>query len=436
MLRRLSSHMSLPAPLVRFLLFITICSLLALSSTASTKAAADAVNWPLIRLQLVTSGLSNPIDLVDPNDGTNRLFVIERGGTIRIIENGQLLDEPFLDIRSEVFSSNEGGLLGLAFPPDFAESGYFIVNYTNKANLIDPDPDDDDNNNDQRVGDTVIARFRVSDNPNIADAGSEERLLLVHQPASNHNGGHILFGPDGYLYIGMGDGGGGGDPYNNAQDPKSLHGKLLRIQVGATGPYTIPEDNPFVDDPDYRDEIWAVGLRNPWRFSFDRLTGDLYVADVGQNALEEVNHIPASEIGNGGMNFGWPIMEADICYPPGNEDCNREGLVMPAVAYTHDAGNCSVTGGYVYRSNLPNQAPVYLYGDFCTGQVWGMQQDDGAWVTQLLTNANFRLTSFGEDRHGNVYLVNFAGEIYRIAGPALSHYVPNLVKNVVPVENE
>ena len=406
---------------------VTLFTLLGLSRSNATPSniTQSEVNWPMIRLELVASGFDDPVNVVSPDDGTNRLFVVERGGLIHIIQNGERLEGTFLDIESKVAGCSECGLLGLAFPPDFADSSYFFINYTSDSNLVDPDPDDvEDTNNDQKTGDTVIARLRVSGNPNVADANSEEAILIVNQPASNHNGGHILFGPDDRLYIGMGDGGGGGDEYRNAQDPKSLLGKILRIQVGATGTYTIPADNPFINTPDYRPEIWATGVRNPWRFNFDPATGDLYLADVGQNHYEEVNHIAATEldnggidnaaIDNGGMNFGWPILEGNDCYPPdGPQNCDPTGLVAPVATYTHDTG-CSVTGGYVYHSNLPLQVPIYLYADFCSGEVFGLQPDGDGWVTTRLEDYNFFITSFGEDAAGNVYLVSYSGDIYRI----------------------
>jgi glucose/arabinose dehydrogenase len=411
------------------------CLLLGLA-ISSAHAAAQAVNWPLIRLELVAGGFANPVNLVDPNDGTDHLFVVERGGRIHIIENGQRLEDAFLDIESKMHTCPECGLLGLAFPPDFAESGYFFINYTIDANVIDPPPGDDDNNNDQKIGDTIIARLHVSDDPNVADVSSEEIVLAIHQPAGNHNGGHIFFGPDGYLYIGMGDGGGSGDEYNNAQDPQSLHGKILRIDVidvSPTGTYTIPNDNPFFNNADYRPEIWATGVRNPWRFNFDRITGDLYVADVGQGALEEINYIPAAEIGNGGMNFGWPILEGNVCFPPsGAQACDRTDLVEPVVTYGHNPSDpdygCSVTGGYVYHSTLPMQPPVYLYADFCVGTLSAMQREGDAWVTKLLRDLPFSITSFGEDHNGNLYLVSYEGDIYRFAELTNAQYIPSLVK--------
>lgn len=426
---------------------VTLFTLLGLSrsNAAPGDITQGAVNWPMIRLELVAGDFDDPVNVVSPDDGTNRLFVVERGGLIHIIQNGARLEETFLNIEDKVAGCSECGLLGLAFPPDFADSGYFFINYTSDTNLVDPDPDDvEDTSNDQKTGDTVIARLRVSGNPNVADANSEEAILIINQPASNHNGGHILFGPDDRLYIGMGDGGGGGDEYRNAQDPKSLLGKILRIQVGATGTYTIPNDNPFINTPDYRPEIWATGVRNPWRFNFDPATGDFYLADVGQSAYEEVNHIAAADIdnggsGNGGMNFGWPILEGNHCFPPSDsQNCDRTGLVAPVATYAHNPNStvCSVTGGYVYRSDLPLQMPIYLYADFCSGEVFGLQRDGDGWVTSLIEDYPFAITSFGEDAAGNIYLVSYSGDIYRIVD-RFNHrqYMPSINKPSI-VEDE
>jgi glucose/arabinose dehydrogenase len=275
-----------------------------------------------------------------------------------------------------------------------------------------------------------LARFHLTGNRNIADSEDEEQILLINQPAGNHNGGHILFGPDGYLYIGMGDGGGGGDEFHNAQNPESLHGKILRIAVGATGTYTVPDDNPFVDTENFREEIWALGLRNPWRFNFDRATGDLYVADVGQGTREEINHIPAAQTEDGGMNFGWPRQEGSSCYPPnGPQNCDRTGLIQPIFDYGHNMGDCSVTGGYVYHSELASQPPVYLYADYCSGRFWGLQRDGDAWASKLLHDFNFQITSFGEDEDGTLYLVGYGGTIFRLRDPLNSYYLPGLLKN-------
>ncbi len=402
-----------------------------LYAAPNIQSLPNAITWPTIRLQSIADGFDNPIDVVSPNDGTERLFVLQRGGQIYIIENGIRLENPFLNISDRVSTCSECGLLGIAFPPDFANTGYFFISYTSKTDLVGPETNDGDTPDN---GDTVIARFHVTDNPNVANSASEEPILVINQPEANHNGGHILFGPDDYLYIGMGDGGGGGDPFQNSQDPASLLGKLLRIEVGATGTYTIPADNPFVNTDGYRAEIWATGLRNPWRYNFDRATGDLYVADVGQGSLEEINTIAAADIGNGGMNFGWPMMEGDLCYPPnGDQDCSRNDLTLPVVTYNHDLGDCSVTGGFVYDSPLPNQGPVYLYGDFCSARVWGLQPDGDRWASSELEDFNFQITSFGDDANGNVYLVSYQGTLYQVLDTLrITQYLPTLSHSEEP----
>ena len=392
----------------------------------SSPATPAAVFWPLLRFQSIANGFASPINLISPNDGTNRLFVLEQEGLIYIIENGVRLPTPFLDISDRLTRCLECWLLGIAFPPNFAEEGYFFVDYTSKADFVGPDTGDDEADD---IGDTVIARFHVTGNPNVADSVNEEKILVINQPAANHNGGHILFGPDDYLYIGMGDGGIGGDHFQNAQDPASLHGKILRIEVSGTNTYTIPADNPFINTQGYRDEIWAMGLRNPWRFDFDRVTGDLYIADVGQGNIEEVNHVAAADIGKGGINFGWPILEGNNCYPPdGPTDCTRTGFTPPVTTYTHEFGDCSVTGGYVYDSELGNVGPIYLFADYCSGRVWGLQRDGNTWAVAQLADFGFQITSFGEDAAGNVYLVNYSGTIYKIVDPANSNFIPSLSK--------
>jgi glucose/arabinose dehydrogenase len=397
------------------MILITATFMIGLLDMFSAYAGPNAVSWPSISLQLIEDGFSNPIEVTHANDGSNRLFVLERGGLIHIVQDGQRLATPFLDISDRVFiTCSECGLLGIAFPPNFAEEGYFFVNYVSKTNQAPPDTGDPNT-----IHDTVIARFHITDDPNVADAAGEEKILTINQPASNHNGGHLLFGPDDLLYIGMGDGGESGDFFQNAQNPASLLGKILRIEVGATGTYTVPADNPFVDTQGFRDEIWAWGLRNPWRFHFDRATGDLYIADVGQGTYEEINHIAAADLGSGGQNYGWPIVEGDACYPPGGpQDCDRTGLTAPVVIYDHANGDCSVTGGFVYAPPPPNQVPIYLYGDFCTGRIWGMQKDGADWATLELLDTDFRITTFGNDEAGNVYVANYdGGEIHQIVAP-------------------
>ncbi|MFN8597657.1 MAG: PQQ-dependent sugar dehydrogenase [Anaerolineae bacterium] len=346
-----------------------------------------------LALQPIASGLTRPDYLTHAGDA--RLFVIEQPGRIRIIENGQLLDRPFIDLTDRVLSAgNEQGLLSVAFQPDYASNGQFFVNYTRK-------PD----------GATVVSRFTVAANdPDRVDAASEQIILMISQPEPNHNGGLIKFGPDGYLYIGMGDGGGAGDQHGaigNGQDPKALLGKLLRIDVTNQATYAIPSSNPFGN------EIWALGLRNPWRFSFDRATGDLYIADVGQNTYEEVNFQPASSAG--GENYGWRIMEGLHCFNP-REGCDQTGLVLPVAEYSHAVGGCSITGGYVYRgAQYPALQGQYFFGDYCSGTIWSLQRDDaGQWQMQVALNADVRISSFGEDVNGELYVIDHSGAVYQI----------------------
>jgi glucose/arabinose dehydrogenase len=342
----------------------------------------DAYVW-----EIVASGFTLPVALLDPGDGTGRLFVVEKFGLIRIIQGGNLLDTPFLDINRKVGSQgNEQGLLGLAFHPYYAENGYFFVNYT-------------DND-----GNTVIARYKVSADPNIADPNSEVVLLHVDQPFANHNGGVLAFRADGYLYAGLGDGGSGGDPFGNAQNLNTFLGKILRLDVDSAEPYAIPPDNPFGN------EIWAYGLRNPWRFSFDLLTSDLYIGDVGQNSWEEIDYVPAGT--PGGLNLGWNYFEG--MHPYGGTPPNNVPFTSPVAEYGHDSGHCSVTGGYVYRGAMPEWNGIYLYGDYCTGTVWGLIHSDGGWQSQVLYEARMNISSFGQDHSGEVYIVGYTGQILRL----------------------
>jgi glucose/arabinose dehydrogenase len=343
--------------------------------------------------------LNSPLGLVNAGDGTNRLFVIEQEGLILIIANGQLNPEPFLDISDLVparvyqGSYTEQGLLGLAFHPDYAENGLFFINYINHQ------------------GDSVVARYRVSaDDPNRADLSSGVILLTVDQPFEDHNGGNLVFGPDGYLYIGFGDGGRPAEPNYNSQNPQLYLGKMLRIDVNAET-YTIPPDNPFVDDPRYLPEIWAMGLRNPWRYSFDRATGDLYIADVGQWHIEELDFQPASS--TGGENYGWSAYE-------GSERYVLDEMVFgqhtpPVIEHIHDEGQ-SITGGYVHRgAALPGLWGKYIYGDYIGGTVWMAYRDEvGQWQNVTLMDTGFVISSFGEDEQGELYLVDYKGGIYRL----------------------
>ncbi len=353
-----------------------------------------------IRLERVVSGLRTPTGIASAHDGSGRLFITEKAGTVRIVRGGELLPQAFLDIRNLVGSGgSEQGLLGLAFHPRYATTGVFFVNYTD------------------RNGDTVVARYRASADPERADPASATVVLAVKQPAANHNGGHLAFGPDGKLYIGLGDGGGAGDRFGNAQNPAALLGKMLRIDVDAGEPYAIPSDNPFRDRPGYRPEIWALGLRNPWRYSFDRATGDLYIADVGQNAYEEVNFQPASS--RGGENYGWPRMEGTHCYPSGAA-CDRGGLVLPVGEYGR-SGGCSVTGGYVYRGRSELALTgAYFFADFCSGTFWSLHRDAaGQWVQTELLRSGVSISSFGEDEAGELYVVGYNnGTLYRLRAAA------------------
>jgi len=313
-----------------------------------------------------------------------------------IYDGAQILPTPFLDIRTLVLCCGERGLLSIAFHPRYAENGFFYVYYTD------------------RNGDVTIARYSVSSDPNRADSSSGTILLQIqHRTASNHNGGQLAFGPDGFLYAGTGDGGGAGDQSNNAQNLLSLLGKLLRIDVDGASPYTVPSSNPFVGRSDARGEIWAYGLRNPWRFSFDRESGDLWIADVGQNAWEEVNLQARTSIG--GENYGWRRMEGTHCFNP-STNCSQPGLVLPVLEYSHAASACSVTGGHRYRgSRFPRLTGTYFYGDYCNGIITGaVQRTNGTWNPRQLLDTTFDITSFGEDVNGEIYLVDQGGRIFQI----------------------
>ncbi len=349
---------------------------------------------------IVTSGLSSPVYLTAPPGDTARLFVVEQAGQIRVVQHGQLLAMPFLDIASRVLSGGEEGLLSVAFHPLYATNHYFYVDYTHT----------------NTAGDTLytlIERYTTtSADSNIADTASHKLLLRIVQPYSNHNGGLVLFGLDGLLYIGMGDGGSGGDPQNRAQNPDSLLGKLLRIDVDGGDPYINPPNNPYAGGGG-RGEIWAIGLRNPWRYAFDRPTGLLYIADVGQNAWEEVDVAPASQAG---VNYGWPIMEGAHCYRP--NPCSSTGLVLPVIEYDHSEG-CSIIGGFVYRgSRWPSLAGQYFYSDYCSGWMRSFAYANGAVTGQTTWSLNVSLgnvLSFGEDSAGELYVLSAGGSIYRIA---------------------
>lgn len=363
------------------------------------------------------ANIPNNMGIRSAYDGSGRLFVGTQDGTIRIIDSsGQLLTTPFLDIKSLVRFNGEQGFLGLAFHPNYSQNGHFFVNYTKAS---------------PNQGDTLIVRYQVSANPDIADSNTATVLMRIEQDYGNHNGGNIQFGPDGYLYIGMGDGGSGNDPNNRSQDLTQLLGKMLRIDVdgslqsgdnacgiGAAN-YGIPNDNPYINSSNVCDEIWASGLRNPWRWSFDRLTGDMYIADVGQNKWEEVNFQPASS--TGGENYGWRCREGfhentnATCIPP------LPTFTDPILELPHSSGNCSITGGYNYRGPVTNLQNHYIFTDYCKNQLTLAQYSQNQWVTTPWNPAinPTAVTSFGEDHLGNVYITSQSGPIYRIDGPII-----------------
>ncbi len=335
----------------------------------------------------VISGPELPVDIQNAGDGSGRLFIVEKRGRILIWKDSQLMPVPFLDIADKVDSlSSERGLLGLAFHPDYAQTGLIFVNY------IDLN------------GNTVIARFHVSaDDPNRVDPASEVDLLHVDQPYANHNGGGLVFGPDGFLYIGLGDGGSAGDPLGNGQNLQTRLGKMLRIDVDHGDPYAIPSDNPFAKGGGLP-EIWAYGLRNPWRFSFNSRTGSLFIADVGQDTWEELDVVPAGT--PGGINFGWSYYEGN--HPYKNQPPAGANFTFPVAEYSHNEG-CSVTGGYVYHgATLPEWQGIYFFGDYCSGTLWGMLKDgEGNWQVKDLFNTGMQITTFGEDEAGEIYLADY-----------------------------
>jgi hypothetical protein len=349
---------------------------------------------PPVGLRRITTALSAPVFAVSPPGDAARLFAVEKRGTIRVLRNDTLLPSPFLDIRTLVSTGGEQGLLSMAFHPEYATNGYVYVSYT--------DP----------TGTSKVVRYQASD-PETANPATALEVLSVSQPFANHNGGLVTFGPDGMLYVGLGDGGSGGDPQGNGQNLGTLLGSILRLDVDAGSPYAIPADNPFVGQAGARGEIWVYGLRNPWRFSFDRSLGDFYVGDVGQGALEEVDVLtwPAG----GGTNFGWNVMEGTSCYNAAT--CSTAGLTLPLVEYSHAEG-CSVTGGVVYRgADVPDLQGRYLYADYCAGFVrsftlFGGQAVDLRQWPDLSPGTG--VTSFGEDARGEVYVMTQSGSLYRI----------------------
>jgi glucose/arabinose dehydrogenase len=341
----------------------------------------------------VSQAFESPIFVTHANDESGRIYIVEQSGKIHIVQDGRLLETPLLDISEQVLYGYECGLLGLAFHPQYRENGRFFVNYSTKDGCS-----------------TVVAEYRRS--PDGTGAAREHKIILaVPQPHTNHNGGMLAFGPDGLLYIGMGDGGGIGDPQNRSQDLHDLLGKMLRIDVDRGLPYAVPPDNPFTPEA-ARAEIYAMGLRNPWRYSFDRKTGELWLADVGLKGWEEINVITK------GGNYGWSIMEGSSCFK--KKKCDTTGLIPPLIEYRHEDGRCSITGGYVYRGrSIPALVGSYLYGDYCSGEVFAVRTENGGNVTGKpwrLLKTEARISSFGEDEQGEMYLVDHRGTVYRL-GP-------------------
>jgi glucose/arabinose dehydrogenase len=359
--------------------------------------SASVRPWADIELVPFLSGFKLPVYLANAGDGSGRIFVVEKAGRIKVIKDGRVSDEPFLDIVRKVGSKeSEQGLLSVAFHPRYKENGRFFVNYTDLK------------------GDTVVSEFKASSDPDRGDGESERILLRIKQPAANHNGGQLQFGPDGYLYIGMGDGGFFGDPSGNGQNMDTLLGKMLRIDVDGGEPYGIPADNPFRGVSGARPEIWAYGLRNPWRFSFDSSTGDMYIGDVGESKWEEIDFQPRDS--RGGEDYGWSLLEGSYKFklPDGYDTA---GITFPVIEYSHDEG-CSVTGGYVYRGKKnPGVLGTYFFSDYCSGKLWGLRKKtDGSWEWSKFLDTGLSVSSFGVDEAGEVYILDFGkGGVFRLA---------------------
>ncbi len=382
---------------------LVLASLLGPATSAADAVSAAAVPSRIhLGLTRVATGLSRPLLVTNAGDGSGRLFVVEQTGKIMIVKAGKVLAAPFLDLSASVSGGNEQGLLGLAFHPSYKSNGKLYVSYTD------------------RNGTSIIREYRVSaSNPDRVNGASGRTLLRLRQPYANHNGGNIAFGPDGDLYIGFGDGGSAGDPGNRAQNLGTLLGKLLRIDVNrrtGTLPYGIPSTNPFVGRSGL-DQIWAYGLRNPWRWSFDRATGDLWIGDVGQDAWEEVDRAMASHGRNAGrgLNFGWRVMEASHCYNP-SAGCTQTGKTLPLTEYGHTNGRCSITGGFVYRgSTYPDLVGAYVFADYCSGEIWYVDRGAVRGTAPILAlDTDAMITSFGQDQAGELYLTDGNGSVYRL----------------------
>ena len=387
-----------------------LCTVALCGQAMAAPCKATGTNIPDVKLKKIAEGLTKPVAIGHAGDGSGRLFILQQQGLVRVIQNKTLQTKPFLDIRDRVVDGGERGLLGIAFHPRFKQNRRFYVNYTTDNNGLA----------------TIVAEYRANQT-GVVTASSERILLNIKQPWSNHNGGQLAFGPDGYLYIAVGDGGSGNDPKNNGQNPATLLGSILRIDVDTRQPgkaYGIPADNPFVGLKTSRSEIWAFGLRNPWRFSFDRLTGELYAADVGQDNVEEIDLIKK------GHNYGWRIMEGPQCTPGVARRCNKTGLTLPIYSYTHETGR-SITGGYVYRGQqIPTLCGTYLYGDFVSQAIWGLRYQNGKVVkhktlfeaksllslaVDYVRDKSLLISSFGEDESGEIYVAAYqGGRIYKV----------------------
>ncbi len=377
----------------KWLLLLLGLALLALALGAIQRPVAAETAAVSITLTPVASGFDQPIDMAAPNDGSGRLFIVEQTGKIRIWNGSSIVSTPFLDVHSLISGGGERGLLSMALHPNFATNRTFYIYYTDTS------------------GNLTLARYQASAaDPNVADTAGTVLLSIPHPGQSNHNGGKLAFGPDGYLYLGTGDGGGAGDPNRNGQNLNVLLGKMLRLDVDHGSPYAIPPTNPFVGQSGKRGEIWASGLRNPWRYSFDRQTGDMWIGDVGQSAWEEVDVQPA---GVGGQNYGWNIMEGNVCYNASS--CNQTGLTLPVAVYGHGSGDCAIIGGYRYRgANNPGLAGVYFYADNCSGRIWGLTQSGQGWTASAPFASGVGIRSFGEDASGELYVLG-SGSVYRLA---------------------
>lgn len=385
------SRLLLPCPR-----FVLAC-LVALAAGAAPMAASQRA----LELEPVATGFQLPLQVLSAPGDHERLFVVEQGGLVHIVRDGVIEPRPFLNISGGTTAFIEQGLLGMAFHPDYDQNGWVFVHYTNLN------------------GHTRLDRFTVDANdPDKVDPSTRVKILQVQQPDFNHNGGTIAFGPDGYLYLGLGDGGGAGDPGNRAQDGSTLLGKILRLDV-SVAPYRIPPSNPFVGNPTVEDEIWAIGMRNPWRFSFDQETGDLWIGDVGEASWEEVNFEPAGS--GGGLNYGWRIMEGPDCHNP-STGCNQTGLTLPlySMAYGGTPFRCSVIGGFVYRGEeMATMQGRYFFGDYCSGEVFSMRRDANGQVVDFVNHEAElgpigQISSFGEDAAGELYVVSRNGSVYKL----------------------